>query len=540
MIIRIIIFIVAAVVIGGCTSKTRIPASGLQASKSAKDATTKNPLEWNNWLKKNYRSWYFTSSRLEKDSRIWPQPFQPDRDPVYAHNEIFIPNKTPREVFRIMTRSSEWINFYPNSNQPSINVAGTISVLKSLQPTSEYDWTTFGVQQKMKITEFIDDADESVLAWSGGSLGTSVYHRWIMRASKNGTQVITEECEQGVMPFLDSSLMNPALHAAHQLWLENLKKYILEEPLGDLFAEQENDLLEDPEILGLNLSWFNRDYAKTVEKKLADGVYTSIGAGGNSLIVVGESEAILIDTKFDLPFGINKGASHLHDWIEKNIGVPVTKIVNTHYHYDHTFGNHLYGPVQIYAHPRSLHLMHEEDNNWWLQHPVGFPNVFLTDEKTILNAGTHIVEVHHSLPAHTTGDVWIYLPAENIVMLGDLMFHTYYPFLEDHAGGSSIKGTIKMLRYIAQKYPSARYLPGHGPVCTSEDVLKYAIYLETMYKNVKLALSKGLDEKRAVDSFDLSQWPRKVLPSLHNGSLQWATARSAFLRAFHIIKKNGE
>jgi cyclase len=518
--------ILAVATLFSCATPARRPAS---------ESATKHP--------DNPFAWYFASSRLEQDPRPWPSPFDPKSDPVYAHGEVFIPGVAPEDVFDVMAKSSHWTDFYPNSDQP--HAPGNTSpsgILDSLDANVTFDWSTFSVVQHMQVKEFIRSPQESVLAWTGGSFENFIYHRWIMHAVQGGTEVVTEECEHGATPFLDQLLMNSALHATHQLWLENLKKYILKEPLGDLFAGNPSASTgDDPEVLGLNLSWFDMSEAKMVEKKLADGIYVLLGAGGNSLVIVGSSEAMVVDTKFDLGYGISKGATQLHEWTVSNLSVPVTKIVDTHYHYDHTFGNYLYGNVQIITHPKTPALMRSEEADWWNRHPEGLPNQVLSTEKTSMNVGAHEVQIYFApAAAHTSGDLYLYLPAENLVMLGDIMFNTYYPFFDNHGGGSSITGTIQSLREIASQYPTATFLPGHGPLATASDVLKYADYLESVYKDVKLAQSKGLNAQEAARSFDMSQWKRKVLPSLHDGKLQFATARTAFLGAFHVIEANHE
>lgn len=206
----------------------RKPASDSAIARPVLPAT---PFGWVGWLKKNYPDWYFESSRLDKDKAPWPAPFNPDSNPIYAHNELLILNLKPDQVFEVMIHASRWIDFYPNTDQPHVTGSNPPQVLESLTAMSRFDWTTFSVTQHMKITEFVKSPQESRLAWSGGSLGTSVYLRWIMRSTGDGTEVTLEECERGVAPVFDNFLLNPAIRATHQLWLENLKKYILKEPI---------------------------------------------------------------------------------------------------------------------------------------------------------------------------------------------------------------------------------------------------------------------------------------------------------------------
>ncbi len=81
--------------------------------------------------------------------------------------------------------------------------------------------------QKSKVMLYEQD---HALAWTAESLGTHAFHRWILFADGNGTRVITEECQNGLTALIDQFIMNPGLHATHQLWLEQLKKFVLSKP----------------------------------------------------------------------------------------------------------------------------------------------------------------------------------------------------------------------------------------------------------------------------------------------------------------------
>ena len=62
-------------------------------------------------------------------------------------------------------------------------------------------------------------------------------------------------------------------------------------------------------------------------------------------------KAIVVDPKFP-PF-----SSWLHGWIREHVRSPVTRVVNTHYHFDHTQGNILFKGARISAHPSAPELI---------------------------------------------------------------------------------------------------------------------------------------------------------------------------------------
>src|SRR5437773_58877 len=68
-------------------------------------------------------------------------------------------------------------------------------------------------------------------------------------------------------------------------------------------------------------------------EKLADNLYRIPGAGGNSAVLVHDKGVLLVDTK------VETNGQGILDAIKKVTDKPVTHIVNTHTHFDHTGSN---------------------------------------------------------------------------------------------------------------------------------------------------------------------------------------------------------
>ena len=161
--------------------------------------------------------------------------------------------------------------------------------------------------------------------------------------------------------------------------------------------------------------------------ELTPGVYAALGGGGNSLVVYSGGSVLLVDSKFP-PF-----ASQLRKWIERNTGSPVKTVVNTHYHYDHTQGNHLYSDARIIAQKEAPCLMEERDGKWWHRHPGGVPKATdLIDETVEANVGGQTVVVNPGGQGHTATDLWIHLRRGDldIIATGDVASLGVYPFFD--------------------------------------------------------------------------------------------------------------
>ncbi len=183
-----------------------------------------NPIEWFGLLKHRYPDWYVRSSRSEVYPKPWPAEFNPQKNPVFAHNEIFVCSSSPRKIFEILIRAEDWPKFYDNSADVQIQASEGATSILGLKLGSKFQWKTFSMRQTSEVTLYEQDR---ALGWTAESLGTHAYHRWLLVPEGGGTRVITEECQNGLVAWLDRSLMNPSLHATHQLWLDRLKQVAL-------------------------------------------------------------------------------------------------------------------------------------------------------------------------------------------------------------------------------------------------------------------------------------------------------------------------
>ncbi len=264
---------------------------------------------------------------------------------------------------------------------------------------------------------------------------------------------------------------------------------------------------------------FYEKYVRVTSTELAPGVYALFGGGGNSLVVEDGGEALLVDTKFP------PGSTFLEEWISHNVKSPVMTVVNTHYHYDHTQGNSLYPEARKIAFFNVPGLMKSFDDDWWSSHEDGIPTDLVEDSR-VLKVGSTEVRLAHPPAAHTAGDLWVYLPRQNIVATGDLVFNGYYPFLDQPEGGTSIPGMITIVRELATEYPDAQFLPGHGAMARAEDLMRYADYLEALNTAVIAAHAEGLSAEDAANRTDLSKWHLALLPSFHHKKIIWATSKN--------------
>ena len=227
-------------------------------------------------------------------------------------------------------------------------------------------------------------------------------------------------------------------------------------------------------------------FLHTETVKIDDRFYVVLGGGGNTALLIGDDGVLVVDTKFARP------GRQLAATIAGITDKPVKVIINTHYHSDHTHGNPNYpaGTDVIAQRCTRAHLI-DLDKNFWEIEPAWsrLPTDLLDDEKD-LRFGDETVRIIHPGRGHTDGDVIVYFPQRRILHTGDLFLHNLYPFI-DHRGGGSAHDWAATLDRVLAIADARQYIPGHGPLSTRADVLRFQSYLRTLWSQVEPQARQG-------------------------------------------------
>ena len=164
-------------------------------------------------------------------------------------------------------------------------------------------------------------------------------------------------------------------------------------------------------------------------QKVKDNLYTIFGQGGNSTVFVTANGVVLVDTKL-----ANNGQAIL-DQIKSVTSKPVTTIINTHTHGDHTGSNDTF--------PASVEIIAQENTKANMAKltppikPVGMPDRTFKDTLT-LNAGADRVDLYYFGRGHTNGDAIVVFPAARAMAIGDLFAWRQPPYIDAMNGGSAV------------------------------------------------------------------------------------------------------
>ena len=201
--------------------------------------------------------------------------------------------------------------------------------------------------------------------------------------------------------------------------------------------------------------------------------------------------------------------------IAKITNEPISYLINTHYHGDHTGGNAAFGKegVAIIAQQNVKKRLVNPSPGANGQTPAAappeaIPSGVFSDKTTVAVAGQTADVVHIS--AHTDGDSFVYFPEANVMAVGDTGGPNRYPNL-DVRGGGTIDGMIAGVQtYLDVANAQTKIVPGHGPLATKADFQAYHDMLVQIRDRVAKLKAEGKSEDQAVAAKPLADIQAKV------------------------------
>jgi glyoxylase-like metal-dependent hydrolase (beta-lactamase superfamily II) len=302
--------------------------------------------------------------------------------------------------------------------------------------------------------------------------------------------------------------------------------------------------------------------------KLAEGVYAIEHKNapdhfpqGNTVVVVGANAVLVVDSCY-LPSTAREDIAQIRRWTEK----PVRYLVNTHWHGDHNQGNAAYASafpgLAVVAHAETAKLMairvpftisdyphrmerfqHQIDTG---KYPDGtalteaevsdlktavsggkaasdivsaefrdlkvlLPNVTF-DHELGIDLGGRVVRLEYLGRGNTLGDAIAYLPAEKILVAGDLV-DSPVPYL---GGGFPTEQAVTLKAMAALDFDTL--VPGHGGVLQGKAFLRQETELidavvaamnRAMSHSVYPQKSFGEMKQEVEHEVDVKAWTRK-------------------------------
>lgn len=205
-------------------------------------------------------------------------------------------------------------------------------------------------------------------------------------------------------------------------------------------------------------------------------------------VVAGTAGVLVIDTRENAA-----QATELLEEVRRLASGPVRWVVNTHAHFDHTFGNSVFAAAgaTIHAHESAAAQLDEE---------VPVDQTFASAR--VIDLGDRRVELLHLGNGHTDGDAVVVVPDVDVVFAGDLIEESAPPSYGDDCYPLEWPDTVDRLAGLLSA--TARVVPGHGAVVDREFVQNQGADLGTVANAISGLHHNGASLDQALAHDD---WP---------------------------------
>lgn len=279
--------------------------------------------------------------------------------------------------------------------------------------------------------------------------------------------------------------------------------------------------------------------------KIQDGVYHAVGTGNlvvmsNATVIEGDRDVLVVDSQVS-----PAGAWALREELKAITPKPIRWVVNSHYHFDHSHGNQIYGPeVEIIGHefarqqilagksmdsparefyvggiPATIKSLEarlaaatDDTTRATLQTQLDVQRTFLEGTNAVrptpptltltqsmtLHRGAREIRLLFLGRGHTAGDIVVYLPKERIVATGDLLVEG-----TSYMGDAYVPEWIQTIEAL-KAVDFDTVLPGHGNAWTGKAKLDHwQAYLRDFWAQAQKFHAAGTPWEEAARQVDL-------------------------------------
>jgi cyclase len=237
------------------------------------------------------------------------------------------------------------------------------------------------------------------------------------------------------------------------------------------------------------------DQPKVVEvEKVKDNLYMLKGGGGNTAVFVTDAGVVIVDTKL-----AGWGPAILEK-IKTITDKPVTTIINTHTHGDHTGSNEAFGStVEIVAHENTKTNM--EKMEAFSGDKAAFLPKKTFKDKLSLMPGKDQIDVYYFGPGHTNGDAWIVFTAARVVHAGDIFSGKNLPIIDVKNGGTATAYPRTLTNAWNGLQNVDTIITGHSTTLPFSDLKEYAAFNQEFLTWAQSELKAGKSVDQAIPEF---------------------------------------
>ncbi len=272
-------------------------------------------------------------------------------------------------------------------------------------------------------------------------------------------------------------------------------------------------------------------------QKVTDRVYIYRNIT-NSSFIIGDRGVAVIDTQVNFPTAVQVLKS-----IRSVTTKPITHVINTHYHWDHTNGNQLFrdeGAVVVSSKltkefmtvraPRQKEFL--SGRGFELGNDPLLPEETFEGERTI-DLGGVTLRLFFAGNAETDDATAVHVAGEGALITGDTVMTGSFPIFGQPCWDEGLQDrqwidTIRGLMALGPRH----ILPGHGPLAGKAEVDLLLRIEEYFLAEVGACVARGMDAGATLRHLEpaLPDWMKKI-------PLVWGTPRYAVLRVWRGLTR---
>jgi glyoxylase-like metal-dependent hydrolase (beta-lactamase superfamily II) len=210
-------------------------------------------------------------------------------------------------------------------------------------------------------------------------------------------------------------------------------------------------------------------------QKVKDNLYMVTGGGGNTAAFITDRGVVVVDTK------LAGWGQAILDKIKTVTDKPVTMIINTHTHGDHTGSNEFFGMVDIVAQDNTKANMERMDA-FKGDKSKFLPNKTFKDKMTLLH-----------------GDAWVVFKSLRTMHAGDMFAWKSTPIIDTSNGGSAVNYGKTLAKAASTLKDVDTIITGHSTLMAPADLKEYAEFNNDFVEWVQgeIKAGKSVDQASA-------------------------------------------
>jgi len=276
--------------------------------------------------------------------------------------------------------------------------------------------------------------------------------------------------------------------------------------------------------------------AATKIEKVKDNLYVITGSGasdqnafsgGNTAVFITETGVVVVDTK--LP----GWGPTLMERIKSVTTKPVTTIINTHTHADHTGSNEFFGAMVDNVVQENTKANMAKMDEFKGDKAKFLPKRTYKDKLTI-GKGKDEVDLYYFGPGHTSGDSFVVFPALRTMHAGDMFAWKALPYIDTMNGGSVVTHPQSLAKAVATIKNVDTVIPGHIPVTTWNDFKEFASFTQDFVNFARAEMNAKKTVEQAATEYKI---PEKYKGYVVTVNPQFGNASANLQAAYEEMKK---